>query len=215
MASVIWTDPPYGVNYVGKTEDALQIKSDSEAGLIDLLCESFLAADQHLKDGSGFYIAHADRTAPIFRAAIANVPTWSFHENLIWVKDRMVLGHSDYHYQYEPIAYGWKGANHRWFGGRDRVNVFGIAKDDGGVLQYTIPNPQASVDHPTMKPPRLIWEQLRSSALSGDVVLDMFAGSGSTMVAAHQHGMRAFMVELDPAYAAVIIRRWKEISGES
>lgn len=212
LASVVWTDPPYGVDYVGKTEDALTIDNDTEAELVDMLVTSFALADACMKDGSAFYICHADRTAPIFRQAIDDVG-WFFHQNLMWVKDRMIMGRSDYHYQYEPIAYGWKPGNvHRWFGSRNRVNVLGVAKDDDGVLHYTIPSPQASVDHPTMKPPRLIWENLRNSILSGDVVLDMFAGSGSTMVAAHQLGVRAFMIELDPTYAQVIVARWKEMN---
>ena len=138
---------------------------------------------------------------------------WELHETLVWVKDAFVLGHSDYHYRHEPILYGYlpgKGrpgrgrhAGSRWRGDNTQSSVFEVAR------------PRRSETHPTMKPVELITAQLANSARVREVVLDPFAGSGSTMIAAEILQLRAFMLELDPAYCDVIRQRYADYTGDS
>lgn len=194
-AAMLWTDPPYGVSYVGKTADGLTLENDGAADLPALLKAAFANADRVLTDGAPIYIAHpAGPLSLIFGQAVIKVG-WRFHETLVWVKNAMVLGHADYHYQHEPILYGWKGANRRWFGGRNQVSVF------------TIDKPQRSELHPTMKPTALIVACLQNSSAAGDVIYEPFAGSGGTLVACAQTGRRCFAMELAPKYCAVILER--------
>lgn len=209
---VMWTDPPYGVSYVGKTKDSLTIENDGREGLADLLTRAFAAADTVLAPSARFYIAAPPGPqGTVFRNAIADVG-WKLHQVLVWVKDVMVLGHSDYHYQHEDVLYGFKpGAGRpgrgdhdgsRWYGGHDRTTVFQVNR------------PKRSEEHPTMKPVELIYRQLANSARRGDTILDPFAGSGSTLLAAHQLGLRCLAVELDPAYCDVIRARYAELVGD-
>ena len=141
-----------------------------------------------------------------------------------------MMGRQDYHWQHEPILYGWKpGAAHRWFGARNKSTVLdddpeGKALPAGGteaMLQelrecttaLREPRPRANAEHPTMKPVRLVGRLLQNSTLPGDTVLDPFAGSGSTLIACEHLGRRCFAVELDPRYCDAIIARWEGITG--
>jgi DNA modification methylase len=210
QAEVLWTDPPYGVEYTGKTREALRIQNDEAAALPELLRAAFAAADQVLAPSARFYIAApAGPRGTEFRLAVGEVG-WRLHQTLVWVKQTPVLGHSDYHYMHEDVLYGWKAGSgrpgrgrhrgSRWYGGHDQTSVFFHDR------------PARSAEHPTMKPVALIEAQLRNSSLRGDLVLDPFAGSGSTLIAAERLGRRCAAVELDPRYCDVIRRRYRELA---
>ncbi|MCC6672174.1 MAG: site-specific DNA-methyltransferase [Planctomycetes bacterium] len=197
----MWTDPPYGVNYVGGTRDALQILGDDPSGLMPLLHEAFVQADRVMRPGASFYIAHPAGALSVTFGVVVQQMGWHLHQTLVWVKDALVLGHSDYHYRHEPILYGWrKGATRAWYGGRDQDTV----------LEH--PRPRASPDHPCTKPVGLVARGLRNSTRSGDVVYDPFAGSGTTLLACEHLGRRARALEIDPRYCDVVVRRWEALT---
>jgi DNA modification methylase/predicted nucleic acid-binding protein len=195
QAKWMWTDPPYGVDYVGKTKDALTIKNDGSSGLGELLGAAFRNADGVLDDGAPIYVCHPAGPISLEFGGQFVAAGWKFHETLVWVKDSMVLGHSDYHYKHEPILYGWKGKNRTWYGDRSQTTVLEIAR------------PKRSELHPTMKPLALVEHCLRNSTKAGDVGYEPFGGSGTTFVAAAQMGRRCYGVEIDPRYCAVILER--------
>lgn len=206
---VVWTDPPYGVDYVGKTKAALRIQNDGAGGLLDLLTPAFEVIAAVCQPGSPVHIACPP--GPEFATFVdaMRAAGLSWRQTLIWVKNALVLGRSDYHYQHEPVLYGFtpggegrKGrGGARWFGDNKQTSIFEVAR------------PARSEDHPTMKPVGLITAMLSNSLPPGGVVFDPFAGSGSTLIAAHGLRSRAFCVELDPAYADVILRRFEEHTG--
>lgn len=208
-ADCMWTDPPYGVSYEGKTKAALTIKNDTEVGLADLLAGAFAVATIALAPGSPVYVAHP--SGPIHEQFMRAFHTagWAYRQGLVWAKDSMVLGHSDYHYQHEPIAYGFTsgGVGRRgrggsgWYGDNAQVSVFEVAK------------PNRNDTHPTSKPVELIRRQLANSAPAGGLVYDPFGGSGSTLIACQVTGRRAVLVEIDPVYVDVICRRYQEHTG--
>jgi DNA modification methylase len=204
-ADVLWTDPPYGVDYVGKTKAALKIDNDSAVGLEPFLLSAFTSIRRHLNPCARFYIAApAGPQGTVFRTAVRDAGL-RLHEVLVWVKSSMVLGHSDYHYQHEDVLYGWndgpgrpgRGAHDgtRWYGDHSQTTVFAVDK------------PTRNADHPTVKPVELIRPMLENSSRKDDVVLDSFAGSGSTFCAAEEIGRTCFGMEIDPGYAAVTLER--------
>lgn len=210
-ADVVWTDPPYGVAYVGKTADALTITNDDRADHRAFLGTILQAVTPFVTPGAAFY--SAGPPGPLgteMRLAIIDAH-WRFHEALVWVKDQFVLGHSDYHYAHEDILYGWlpgpgrsgRGdhVGSRWRGDNAQTSVFHV------------PRPQRSTEHPTMKPVELIVPMLLNSSLPGERVLDPFAGSGSTLIACQETGREARLVEIDPRYADVILDRWERHGG--
>lgn len=212
LAEVLWTDPPYGVSYVGKTKDALTIQNDGAEGVEDLVMGIFIAADNVMAPGCRVYCAApAGPHNLTFRVAFI-AAGWKFHEGLVWVKNTMVLGHSDYHLKHEDILYGWKPGpgrvgrgNHegsKWYGDHSQTSVFEIDK------------PSRNADHPTMKPPELIRRCLENSSKIADPILDTCAGSGSTLIAAEQTGRTAYLMELDPRYCDVIRNRYAALVGE-
>lgn len=205
---VLWTDPPYGVSYVGKTAEALTLSGDDAAGLVELLTEAFAVADGVLVPGARVYVAHpAGALSLAFGGAFAGTG-WRLHQTLCWVKDRMVLGHADYHYRHEPILYGYKAAEGRR--GRGSRNWYG-GNDQDTVLE--IPRPDASREHPTMKPVELVAQCLRNSSRAGHRVLDPFCGSGSTLIACEAVGRIGYGLEIDPAYVDVAVKRWETFTG--
>jgi len=207
-ADVLLTDPPYGVGYVGKTPERLRIQNDRRDGLQELLAEAFALADAALSPGARIYLFHpAGEQAAVFHAAFEGAG-WRLHQTLVWVKDRMVLGRSDYHYRHEPIHFGYKPGPGRW--GRGGKGWYG-GHDQDSVLE--VARPAASRSHPTAKPVELLGRLLSNSSRPGQVVLDPFAGSGSTLIACQQLGRRARLIELDPAYAEVTITRWEAFTG--
>jgi site-specific DNA-methyltransferase (adenine-specific) len=194
-AVCMWTDPPYGVEYVGKTKDALTIENDGADDLPQLLAGSYSAANSVLVDGAPIYVAHpAGALQFVFGKAFLDVG-WKFHEEIVWVKDSMVLGHSDYHLQHEGIHYGWKASNRFWYGERNQVSVLPIDR------------PKRSEEHPTMKPPALVEKCLHNSTQSGDMVYEPFSGSGTTLVACENLHRRCRAVEISPAYCSVALER--------
>jgi DNA modification methylase len=204
----VWTDPPYGVEYVGKTKDALRIQNDGAGGLFDLLAAAFGVIATVCRAGAPVYVAHADTERLTFEGGMESAGLL-IRQNLVWVKNTMVLGRSDYHYKHEPILYGFvpaesgrlgRGGKH-WLGDNSQTTVFEVDR------------PSRSAEHPTMKPVGLIDAMLVNSLSAGGVVFDPFAGSGSTLIAAHGRQSRCFCVELDPRYADVILRRFEAHTG--
>jgi DNA modification methylase len=203
QADVFLTDPPYNVEYEGKTKEALTIQNDSmgDEEFRQFLRDAFVAADSAMKPGAVFYIWHADSEGYNFRGACRDT-NWQVRQNLVWVKDTMVMGRQDYHWQHEPCLYGWKaGAGHLWAADRKQTTLLRFDR------------PKRSREHPTMKPVALFEYQLLNNTKGGDVVLDLFGGSGTTLLAAEKNGRVARVMELDPKYCDVIIKRWQEFSG--
>lgn len=202
-ADMFLTDPPYNVDYVGKTKDALQIENDkmSDEAFTELLSKAFTSADEVMKDGAVFYIWHADMQSSGFIKATANVG-WHWAEKLIWVKNTMVLGRQDYHWKHESCLYGWKkGANHVWNSDRTQTTVLNFDR------------PTQNKSHPTMKPVDLLSYQITNNTKGEDIVLDLFGGSGSTLIAAEKTGRICYMMELDEKYVDVIIERYEQYTG--
>ena len=198
------TDPPYNVSYEGKTKDALTIANDemSDESFREFLRSAFFCADTVMKEGAVFYIWHADSEGYNFRGACRDV-NWQVRQCLIWNKSSMVLGRQDYHWKHEPCLYGWKsGASHLWASDRKQVTVLDFDK------------PQRNGEHPTMKPVPLFDYQIQNNTKKEDVVLDLFGGSGTTLMACEQNGRIAYLMELDPKYVDVIIDRWETYTGE-
>jgi DNA modification methylase len=207
QAALVWADPPYGVSYVGKTRDSLTIENDGQEGLEKLLRDAFSNVDLVLEPGARLYVAHpAGALSRVFVNVVGDL--WHIHETLIWVKDVMVMGQADYHYKHEPLLYAYKKGVGRWgrggqgwYGGNSQVSVF------------EVPRPARSAEHPTMKPVQLIERCLLNSSAPGQVVLDPFGGSGSTLIAAHATGRLGRLMEIDPRYVDITCRRWQGYTG--
>lgn len=202
-ADLLLTDPPYGVSYTGGTADQLTIANDDldEAELRAFLADAFRAAAAVLKPGGGFYLWHADSLALPVRLACGDAGL-RVRQGLVWVKNAFTLGRQDYQWAHEPCLAGWAdGAAHTWLGGRDQSTVLRFDK------------PAKSADHPTMKPVALFERLVENSCRRRGTVLDPFAGSGTTLTACHRTGRVARLVELDPRYCDVIVRRWEGLTG--
>jgi DNA modification methylase len=193
----------------GKTRDRLTLANDTPEDLGGLLHRAFEAIDGILIPGARLYVAHPAGVHSVTFGERFLGAGWRLHQSLVWVKDRMVLGHADYHYRHEPILYGYKPGTGRW--GRGHRGWHG-GNDQDSVLE--VPRPGASRDHPTAKPVDLIARCLKNSSSPGQVVVDPFAGSGSTLIACEQLGRVARMVEIDARYCQVIIDRWQAFTGE-
>ncbi len=208
LAEVLWTDPPYGVSYQGKTARALRIAGDRPTDLDALLPAAFAAADRVLAPGAALYVMHPAGSASVrFGEAFLDAG-WRLRQTLIWVKDRMVLGHADYHFRHEPILFGYKPG-----GGRRGRGHGGWYGGDGQDSVLEVPRPAASREHPTAKPVELVRRCLANSAAPEALVLDPFAGSGCSLIACEELGLRARLLEIDPAYCDVMIRRWEAFTG--
>lgn len=231
------TDPPYNVDYVGKTADALTIQNDSmdERTFYKFLRNFYQQMLRVLALGGSYYIFHADSAGLTFRAALqeAGGPV---KQNLIWVKNSMVLGRQDYQWKHEPILYGWKeGAGHYFVNDRCQTTVFENTADPESMTREELvqfatflqakleavhssvireKRPTRSELHPTMKPVALCAKLIQNSSKRGDNVIDFFGGSGSTLMACQETGRNCYTMELDPKYADVIITRWEEATGE-
>lgn len=207
-AACLWTDPPYGVSYVGKTVDALTLANDDAVGLEGLLRSAFTQVTDILAPGAAFYIAHPAGPLGLVFAIVVTELGWKLRQSLVWVKDQFVLGHADYHYRHEPLLFGYlPGAGRR---GRGSAGWYG---DDAQDSVFEVARPKASPDHPTSKPIALITAMLSNSTKARDLVLDPFGGSGSTLIACEELGRRARLLELDPRYCDVIVRRWEALTG--
>lgn len=203
QADLLLTDQPYGVDYTGKTKDALKIENDAKNDdeFVDFLHKAFDSGNSVMKPGAVFYIWHADSKAYLFRCACQLVG-WEVRQCLIWVKNSMVMGRQDYQWKHEPCLYGWKsGAGHLWASDRKQTTI----------LQFD--KPTRNGEHPTMKPVALFDYQIKNNTKGGDIVLDLFAGSGTTVVACEQNGRTAYAMEFDPKYCDVIVKRWENLTG--
>lgn len=199
------TDPPYNVAYTGKTKDALTIQNDSmdDSGFREFLRLSYAAADSSMRDGAVFYIWHADSEGFNFRGAAKDIG-WKVRQCLVWLKSCMVMGRQDYQWKHEPCLYGWKeGASHFWASDRKQTTVLEFNK------------PKRNGEHPTMKPIELFSYQIQNSSKTGDIILDSFGGSGTTLIACEQLNRKARIMELDSKYVAVILQRWADATGKT
>lgn len=239
-ADLILTDPPYNVGYVGGTKDALTIANDrmGDAQFESFLVESFKPSFAKLQPGAAFYIWHASSSQRQFENAINAVGS-TVRQQLIWVKNHFTLGKSDYQHMHEPCFYGWKpGAAHRWYSDRKQASVYEDAKpadlskmkkpellehcralssmiagQKETVLRFD--KPTSNAEHPTMKPVKLMGYLVENSTKAGEVVLDMFGGSGSTLIACEQLSRACRTMEIDPKYCDVIIERWERLTGKT
>lgn len=216
---LLLTDPPYNVDYSGKTKDALKIGNDNmeDYTFRRFLTDAFLNAATVMKPGTPFYIWHADIEGYNFRGACRDAML-RVRQCLIWVKNSLVIGRQDFQWKHEPCLYGeseieeeahepclygWtEGKKHYFFKNRRQTTVLNFDK------------PVKSAEHPTMKPIKLFDYQMQCSSKPGENVLDLFAGSGTTIMAAEQNGRHAFCMEYDPKYADVIVDRWEKFTGK-
>lgn len=234
QADLLLTDPPYNVDYEGGTDKKLKIKNDNmeDQAFRQFLIDVYKAADHVMKPGAPFYIWHADSEGANFRGAAKDMG-WQIRECLIWVKNSLVLGRQDYNWRHEPCLYGWKaGAAHYFTDSRsettvieDQVNVDKLSKDELKTLCKRLLEPSCETTvihekkpsindiHPTMKPVKLFGRLVKNSSKRNDIVLDLFGGSGTTIVACEQLNRRAYLMELDPAYVDVIIDRYQELTN--
>lgn len=209
------TDPPYNVA-LGMNEtpeqakkrnrrtDGLVVKNDKmeDEEFRQFLRDSYVAADAVMKQGAVFYIWHADSEGYNFRGA-AKDAGWTVRQCLIWKKSSLIMGRQDYQWKHEPCLYGWKeGAGHLWASDRKQSTILEFDK------------PSRNGEHPTMKPVELFSYQMLNNTKGGDIVLDSFGGSGTTMIAAEKHGRHAYLMELDPKYCDVIVKRWEDFTGK-
>ncbi len=201
LADMVFCDPPYNVDYEGKTAKKLKIQQDALGGkFYDFLheaCSNVLA----LTKGAIYMCMSSSELHTLFRAFTDAGGHWSTF--VIWAKHHFTLGRSDYQRQYEPILYGWReGTDHFWCGDRNQGDVWFIKR------------PMANLDHPTMKPVELVERALRNSSKTRDTILDPFGGSGTTIIACEKAGRQARVIELDPKYCDVVVRRWQDFTGQ-
>ncbi|NLF29475.1 MAG: site-specific DNA-methyltransferase [Planctomycetes bacterium] len=215
-ADMVWTDPPYGVaiaSRVGTTSgmSSSQARAEGHAGianddldvpqLVTFLRGAFETALDACKPGAVWYVAAPHGPMGVaFSMVLHDLDIW--HSSLVWVKDSMVISRLDYHYRHEVLYYDWKpGGAHHPVPDRCQTSVF------------EFPRPKRSEEHPTMKPVELIRKHIENSRDPGQTVLDSFAGSGSTLIAAEQTGRNALLMELDPRFCDVVVKRWEAFTG--
>lgn len=192
-ADMVFTDPPYGVDYEG-------IKNDDRAGLESLLRGAFANYLSSSKSGAAIYVFHSDRCADIFHVVFREF--FHFSSMVIWAKNSLTLSRTDYQSQHEPCLYGWmKGGSHAFYGDRKQVSVWRFDKE-------------RVEGHTTPKPVALIERALANSSKGGDIISDLFGGSGSTLIACEKTGRTARLMELDPKYCDVIVKHWQDFTGK-
>lgn len=204
LADMVVTDPPYNVDYEGATKDKLKIKNDNmeDEKFLNFLNDAFKCLKDNLKPGGAFYIWHADSEGFNFRYA-CKLNGLQIRECLIWNKNAMVMGRQDYQWKHEPCLYGWKeGAPHYFINDRSQTTILDFNK------------PSKSELHPTMKPVELFAYQIKNSSKPKQIVLDLFGGSGTTIIACEQLDRSARVMEFDEHYATVIIDRWEKMTGQ-
>lgn len=204
QADLIVTDPPYNVAYTGCTEDELTIQNDSMENdmFATFLRQVFGVMFSCLKPGGSYYVFHADSEGENFRASLRKAG-FKIAQCCVWVKNSMVMGRQDYQWQHEPCLYGWKpGASHKWYSNRKQTTTWFFDK------------PQRNAIHPTMKPIALMAYPVCNSSDHGDIVLDIFSGSGSTLMACQQVDRICHAMEIDPKYVAGTINRFKAMFPE-
>lgn len=233
-ADLIITDPPYNVDYEGSDGKKIQNDHMADNSFLNFLTDAFTAMFRVLKNGGAYYIWHADSEGYNFRSAVKKAGG-IVRQCIIWVKNSLVLGRQDYQWRHEPCLYGWKdGKGHYWEGRRDLSTVFDETRKDwrkmnkeellaelkrvDNEIKTTVvyeDKPARNAEHPTMKPVRLFERLIRNSSKEEDIVLDPFAGSGTTIIACAKTGRIARVCEFDPRYADVIRRRWTTWAQEN
>lgn len=234
LADLAQTDPPYNVDV--SNSDGLTIENDnmSELEFVDFIDAAFYNLSRSLKEGGAFYVWHATRSVVAFKTALES-NSLEVKQELIWNKSQLVMGRQDYQWKHEPCFYGWKsGASHYFINDRTQTTVIdqkpleldALTKEQAVKLlkkvltiekDSTVVNfdkPKHNDLHPTMKPLDLIAYQIKNSSRKGEIVLDLFGGSGSTMMACEQLGRKCYMMEYDPHYVDVIIARWEKMTGQ-
>lgn len=205
QANLIVTDPPYNVEYVGKTKDKLTIQNDKmdDGSFYQFLLAAFQRMEAALADDGSIYVFHSDTEGLNFRKAFADAGFY-LSGCCIWKKPSMVLGRSPYQWQHEPCLFGWKTkGKHQWYADRKQTTI------------WEFDRPNRSKEHPTMKPIPLLAYPIQNSSLSNCIVLDSFGGSGSTLIACEQTNRICYTAELDPKYCDVIVKRYIEQVGKS
>ena len=196
QVDMIFTDPPYNVDYEGSTGMKIQNDKQKDEDFYNFLSSAFNNMFECVKPGGVIYCCHADTEGLNFRTAFKNAG-FKLAECLIWVKNSLVLGRQDYHWRHEPILYGWKeGAGHYFVDDRTQDTIWEYNK------------PKANNLHPTMKPLELVGKAIKNSSKRNESVLDLFGGSGSTLIACEQIQRNAFLMELDERYVDVIVKRY-------
>ncbi len=206
LADMVFTDPPYNVNYANSMKDKMRgkarpIQNDNLGdGFGDFLYD--VCTNLMMVCKGAMYVCMSSSELHTLQSAFVGAGgKWSTF--IIWAKNTFTLGRADYQRQYEPILYGWKdGHEHFWCGARDQSDVWFVNKPVKNDL------------HPTMKPVELVERAIHNSSKTKDIVLDAFGGSGSTMIACEKTGRRARLIELDPKYVDVIVKRWEEFTGK-
>jgi len=209
VAKLVATDPPYGVNYDGNAHRrqhsggivyrAIENDDLDASQLQAFLTDAFSAALPHIADDAAWYVWHASITRPAFLAALSAVGV-AVHQEIVWIKESFQFSRSDYHWRHEPCLYGWR-ERHEFLGERNQSTVWEVAR-------------QTDHEHPTTKPLEL-WERpMRNHLQPGEICLDLFAGSGTCVIAAERTGATAYVVELDPRYASVVLSRWEAFAGQ-
>lgn len=203
-ADMLLSDPPYGVSYVGKTKDALKVENDelNEQNLTALIVAAFDNAETNCRAGAYWYA-----TVPAGPLHTLFAEDWKrrgiLRQIMVWAKDSMVLGHSEYHYQHEPILFGWIPGDRHKNSDRTRTTLW----------QYD--RPKANREHPTMKPVALWAQAVTDGSRNGEIVFDPFLGSGTTVIAAEQLGRKCYGMEISPQYCDVIVKRWEQVTGKT
>lgn len=203
-ADLLVTDPPYNVAYQGATEDELTIQNDSMENdlFATFLRQVFTVMFSVLKPGGSYYVFHADSEGENFRASLRKVG-FKIAQCCVWVKNSMVMGRQDYQWQHEPCLYGWNpGAGHFWNSDRKQTTVWNFDK------------PQRNAIHPTMKPIALMAYPICNSSAPGQIVVDFFSGSGSTLMACQQTDRICHAIEIDPRYVSATVSRYRAMFPE-
>lgn len=229
-ADLLLTDPPYNVAVENSAGMTIQNDNMSDTAFYEFLFSAFSVANTAMKEGAGFYIWHGESEGLNFRKACKAVE-WNLKQCIIWVKSQITIGRQDYQWKHEPCLYGWKGGgSHYFIKNRKQATVidedidveFMTAEELRKVItdimeQSSIlreEKPQKNSDHPTMKPIPLIKKQVKNSTRKNGIVLDIFGGSGTTLLACEELSRICYMLELDPKYCDVIIKRWETLTGE-
>jgi DNA modification methylase len=199
---LLLTDPPYNIDYEGGSKKRDKIANDKIDNFREFLIKCFSNAGSVMKAGASYYIWYADTESYNVRGSVMDVG-WTIRQNLIWNKDNSTFGRSDYHWKHEPCLYGWiDGASHNWMGDRKQTTVIEFKR------------PSKSKLHSTMKPVGLMEYQITNNTKGKDIVLDLFGGSGSTLIACEKLDRICNTIEFDPKYCDVIVKRWENFTGK-
>lgn len=230
LADLVVTDPPYNVAISNSQGMTIENDDMGDSDFFEFLDKAFYNLKNNLKEGGAFYVWYASREHINFERAL-NANDLDVRQQLIWVKNALVIGRQDYQWRHEPCLYGWKGGEgHYFIDDRTQTTIFetfinfeDMSKDELVKMLKNIyemeqtiiheDKPRRNDLHPTMKPINLIARLIKNSSQKNEIVLDLFGGSGTTLMACEQLGRKCKMMEYDPIYADAIIKRWEEYTG--